>query len=101
MRTGLEPATPGVTGRYSNQLNYRTIVTAFEPMEGIEPTTPRLQITCSGQLSYIGIVFSVSETHFLNGIAKVDIIFYSPKLFNLFCRIFLFPRELPYKSQAL
>ena len=21
-RTGLEPATPGVTGRYSNQLNY-------------------------------------------------------------------------------
>ena len=23
-RTGLEPATPGVTGRYSNQLNYRT-----------------------------------------------------------------------------
>ena len=54
MRTGLEPATPGVTGRYSNQLNYRTKVLAFEPMEGIEPTTPRLQITCSGQLSYIG-----------------------------------------------
>ena len=55
VRTGLEPATPGVTGRYSNQLNYRTIVLAmFEPMEGIEPTTPRLQITCSGQLSYIG-----------------------------------------------
>ena len=22
--TGLEPATPGVTGRYSNQLNYRS-----------------------------------------------------------------------------
>ena len=57
MRTGLEPATPGVTGRYSNQLNYRTNVQTFEPMEGIEPTTPRLQITCSGQLSYIGIVF--------------------------------------------
>ena len=55
MRTGLEPATPGVTGRYSNQLNYRTIVQTFEPMEGIEPTTPRLQITCSGQLSYIGV----------------------------------------------
>ena len=54
MRTGLEPATPGVTGRYSNQLNYRTIVQTFEPMEGVEPTTPRLQITCSGQLSYIG-----------------------------------------------
>ena len=27
-RTGLEPATLGVTGRYSNQLNYRC-VTAF------------------------------------------------------------------------
>ena len=26
VRTGLEPATPGVTGRYSNQLNYRTII---------------------------------------------------------------------------
>jgi hypothetical protein len=23
-RTGLEPATPGVTGRYSDQLNYRS-----------------------------------------------------------------------------
>ena len=57
VRTGLEPATPGVTGRYSNQLNYRTIVQTFEPMEGIEPTTPRLQITCSGQLSYIGNFF--------------------------------------------
>ena len=51
---GVEPATPGVTGRYSNQLNYRTNVQTFEPMEGVEPTTPRLQITCSGQLSYIG-----------------------------------------------
>ena len=26
VRTGLEPATPGVTGRYSNHLNYRTKV---------------------------------------------------------------------------
>ena len=24
-RTGLEPATPGVTGRYSNRLNYRSL----------------------------------------------------------------------------
>ena len=41
-RTGLEPATPGVTGRYSNQLNYRS---AERPKfglvgaEGIEPPT--------------------------------------------------------------
>ncbi len=28
-RTGLEPATPGVTGRYSNQLNYRSTFAAY------------------------------------------------------------------------
>ncbi len=38
--TGLEPATPGVTGRYSNQLNYHSknpkqLVGA----EGLEPPT--------------------------------------------------------------
>ncbi len=26
--TGLEPATPGVTGRYSNQLNYQSVCLA-------------------------------------------------------------------------
>ena len=60
-------------------------------MEGIEPTTPRLQITCSGQLSYIGnVVFPCLEGYFLKGIAKVDIIFKSPKLFRLFCIFFPF-----------
>jgi hypothetical protein len=29
-RTGLEPATPGVTGRYSNQLNYRSELLFFD-----------------------------------------------------------------------
>ena len=52
-RTGLEPATPGVTGRYSNQLNYRSALKlcdfpAPQPLhtgagvvgaEGIEPPT--------------------------------------------------------------
>jgi hypothetical protein len=55
-RTGLEPATPGVTGRYSNQLNYRSALKLcdvrpphFAPdtahrkgvvgAEGIEPPT--------------------------------------------------------------
>ena len=27
--TGLEPATPCVTGRYSNQLNYHTVLSRF------------------------------------------------------------------------
>ena len=35
--TGLEPATPGVTGRYSNQLNYHSI--SMVGAEGIEPPT--------------------------------------------------------------
>ena len=29
VRTGLEPVTPCVTGMYSNQLNYRTILEVF------------------------------------------------------------------------
>ncbi len=35
-RTGLEPATPCVTGRYSNQLNYRSVMVGEE---GFEPPT--------------------------------------------------------------
>ena len=35
--TGLEPATPGVTGRYSNQLNYHSW--SLVGAEGIEPPT--------------------------------------------------------------
>ena len=31
--TGLEPATPGVTGRYSNQLNYHSVFRAFASAE--------------------------------------------------------------------
>ena len=42
-RTGLEPATPGVTGRYSNQLNYRSVrsiaVHFLVGGEGLEPPT--------------------------------------------------------------
>ena len=34
-RTGLEPATPGVTGRYSNQLNYRS-KTEHRPLTQIQ-----------------------------------------------------------------
>jgi hypothetical protein len=35
-RTGLEPATPGVTGRYSNQLNYRSIPSGLRTESRVE-----------------------------------------------------------------
>ena len=45
-RTGLEPATPGVTGRYSNQLNYRSVSSCCVQYSknlvgatGVEPVT--------------------------------------------------------------
>ncbi len=39
-RTGLEPATTDVTGRYSNQLNYHCAVTYdMVGVEGFEPPT--------------------------------------------------------------
>ncbi len=42
-RTGLEPATPGVTGRYSNQLNYRSelwwLPGYVVGVAGVEPAT--------------------------------------------------------------
>ena len=43
-RTGLEPATPGVTGRYSNQLNYQSALYSLYCKvmvgdDGIEPPT--------------------------------------------------------------
>ena len=42
--TGLEPATPGVTGRYSNQLNYHSeeawyVSSILVGAEGFEPPT--------------------------------------------------------------
>ena len=42
-RTGLEPATPGVTGRYSNQLNYHSSeIFVLVGAEGFEPPTSAL-----------------------------------------------------------
>ena len=52
--TGLEPATPGVTGRYSNQLNYHSakIRGMYQMAEwtGLEPATPGVTGRYSNQL---------------------------------------------------
>ena len=56
--TGLEPATPGVTGRYSNQLSYNrassfvTFTAAVARLTGLEPATPGVTGRYSNQLSY-------------------------------------------------
>ncbi len=63
--TGLEPATPGVTGRYSNQLSYnrafwvsvRSVcldqrLTVMARLTGLEPATPGVTGRYSNQLSY-------------------------------------------------
>ena len=34
--TGLEPATPGVTGRYSNRLNYHSLTATADWLVGAE-----------------------------------------------------------------
>ena len=56
--TGLEPATPGVTGRYSNQLSYNRATRkgltriAMARLTGLEPATPGVTGRYSNQLSY-------------------------------------------------
>ena len=44
-RTGLEPATPGVTGRYSNQLNYRSERRRHQPETEGEETVEPISVT--------------------------------------------------------
>jgi hypothetical protein len=57
--TGLEPATPGVTGRYSNQLSYNRAFLIhvraggwLARLTGLEPATPGVTGRYSNQLSY-------------------------------------------------
>ena len=57
VRTGLEPATLGVTGRYSNQLNYHTRVVRITNFvmavrTGLEPATLGVTGRYSNQLNY-------------------------------------------------
>ncbi len=40
--TGLEPATPGVTGRYSNQLNYHSSTSKNKGLRPVAPGTLRI-----------------------------------------------------------
>ena len=63
--TGLEPATPGVTGRYSNQLNYHSTQVPwpsrrrFEQLAewtGLEPATPGVTGRYSNQLNYHSVL---------------------------------------------
>ena len=44
-RTGLEPATPGVTGRYSNRLNYRSA--ASPALADLGRTSPKRRLVDS------------------------------------------------------
>ena len=59
LQDGLEPTTPWLTVRCSNQLSYWSIerflsraLTDFALQDGLEPTTPWLTVRCSNQLSY-------------------------------------------------
>jgi hypothetical protein len=62
--TGLEPATPGVTGRYSNQLNYHSaeislyllLLNLLAEWTGLEPATPGVTGRYSNQLNYHSII---------------------------------------------
>ena len=51
--TGLEPATPGVTGRYSNQLNYHSFLTLFATIQ-TRTALPIISVTCGNQTLTIG-----------------------------------------------
>ena len=53
--TGLEPATPGVTGRYSNQLNYHS-KTLLVDTDGIKPLTFALQGTNYKAISHLAAI---------------------------------------------
>ena len=79
---GADLQSAAIAAMRSSRYSFDTALGRLEPIEGFEPTTPRLQITCSGQLSYIGVISMMLPFH--KGIAKIDIISYSPKLFQLF-----------------
>ena len=50
--TGLEPATPGVTGRYSNQLSYNRSLPVQHLCRTLGCNIPRPRVSSSGVLSF-------------------------------------------------
>ncbi len=80
VRTGLEPATPCVTGRYSNQLNYRTnlsismISLSFQLNRGTKVgghTIPR-KLTCE-------LFFNTGLTTLIISLTFVKLFFHNPE----------------------
>ena len=79
--TGLEPATPCVTGRYSNQLNYHSAVVMRDEKNprtdlignkemaewtGLEPATPCVTGRYSNQLNYHSAIGGYYRTRTYN-----------------------------------
>ncbi|CRH28289.1 hypothetical protein BN1184_AI_00100 [Pantoea ananatis] len=56
-RTGLEPATPCVTGRYSNQLNYRSALCSPSGTRRILITT-RVRVNAFPRATFCLLLFS-------------------------------------------
>ena len=78
VRTGLEPATSCVTGRHSNQLNYRSniFISNLSKQHVLEPLRPsRLPSGHSNQLNYKSKIDSTP----LKGSAKIALPSFSPK----------------------
>ena len=71
-RTGFEPATPGVTGRYSNQLNYRSEIFAqfWWVLQGsnLRPTACKA-VALPTELN----TQSQGRTNFTRGLFKINI----------------------------
>ena len=85
--TGLEPATPCVTGMYSNQLNYQTkkyviknklklcFILILAVWTGLEPATPCVTGMYSNQLNY------QTSTLLLRRCANIAFVYVSAKIF--------------------
>ena len=91
LQDGLEPTTPWLTVRCSNQLSYWSsmclgcCVCALQ--DGLEPTTPWLTVRCSNQLSYWSIFCIRWKLSFRICDAKLHLKF---EMCNLFAKNLIF-----------